>query len=312
METYAEIKDRFASGKIDKATFITTMHSRHQVLFDASQQLLSSNVAQILIQAGQVLVSFRDPGITMICPPHDERIAPVEAFNFGDYEHCELQMLRSVVGMIGGSACHFVDVGANAGFYSLALSNYFPGIKVTAFEPISQTYQILTQNLDLNRPHNIAAINLGLSNQRANLVFYTYPHQSSAAGTSKNLNSAPATEVHCAVEKLDDYVDTTHQPVSVIKCDVEGAELFAFQGAIKTIQRDQPIIFTEMLRKWSAQNGYHPNAIIQMLRELGYSCFEIQRNRLKKLAEITDVTVSTNFFFCHDLKHSEVISTLAH
>ena len=53
--------------------------------------------------------------------------------------------------------------------------------------------------------------------------------------------------------------------VDFIKCDVEGAELFVYKGGMEIIENSKPLIFSEMLRKWSAKFGYHPNDIIDLL-----------------------------------------------
>ena len=82
-----------------------------------------------------------------------------------------------------------------------------------------------------------------------------------------------------------------------IKCDVEGAELFVFQGGVATIRTQQPVIFTEMLRKWSAAFGYHPNDIIALLADAGYHCFTVHDGRLTPFLTMDETTVETNFFF---------------
>ncbi len=97
-------------------------------------------------------------------------------------------------------------------------------------------------------------------------------------------------------------------PVDFIKCDVEGAELNVFRGGLKSIAKHKPIIFTEMLRKWSARYGYHPNAIIDLFHSNGYRCFVINQKMLSKVTKIDDDTVETNFFFLHKDKHASLIA----
>lgn len=71
--------------------------------------------------------------------------------------------------------------------------------------------------------------------------------------------------VQCKLRTLDDYTAETKIRVDFIKCDVEGAELLVFKGAIDTIARDKPVIFSEILRKWSAKFNYNPNEIFDLL-----------------------------------------------
>jgi hypothetical protein len=95
--------------------------------------------------------------------------------------------------------------------------------------------------------------------------------------------------------------------VDFIKCDCEGAELLVFKGAKNVIYADKPIVFTEMLRKWSAKFGYHPNDIINFFGELGYSCFYSNLDKLAQIDEVNDSTIETNFIFLHRGKHKSVI-----
>jgi hypothetical protein len=98
--------------------------------------------------------------------------------------------------------------------------------------------------------------------------------------------------------------------VDFIKCDVEGAELFVFQGAIETLRDQKPVIFTEMLRKWAAKFNYHPNQIISLFTELGYQCYFSQENLLRKFSLMNDETEQTNFFFIHPERHKSLIQSL--
>src|SRR4051812_26601522 len=97
--------------------------------------------------------------------------------------------------------------------------------------------------------------------------------------------------------------------MDLLKCDVEGAELFVFRGGRETLARHQPIIFAEMLRKWSAKFEYHPNDIISFLRPLDYSCFALDSAGLSRCDEVTDATTQTNFIFLNTSKHRELIES---
>lgn len=54
-----------------------------------------------------------------------------------------------------------------------------------------------------------------------------------------------------------------------------------------------------MLRKWSAKFGYHPNDIIDLFASVGYKCFVIKEDKLRKFARVDEETVGTNYFFLH-------------
>ena len=103
-------------------------------------------------------------------------------------------------------------------------------------------------------------------------------------------------------QTLDSFMHTKQiDSCDLLKIDVEGAELQILNGAILTIDRFKPVIFTELLRKWSAAYDYHPNDVIKMLRELNFQCFCVNKN-LTEIFEVTDKTIETNFIFIHESK----------
>jgi FkbM family methyltransferase len=304
------IKDtlsKYEDGVIDKPSFIKAMYEEHHAaLFDYSTYLQKTNIASIEITDDSVVMTSRDKGVKMICPPGDHRVAPIEALNFLDYETIDSAMIMRLV---SPNDC-VVDIGANMGWYSINIAKTYPSCKVHAFEPIPKTYAYLEKNIKLNQMENILSHHIGLSSERKDLTFYFYPEGSGNASSANLSERKDAELVTCHVEKLDDFVITNKLHVDFIKCDVEGAELFAFQGATETLQRDKPIVFTEMLRKWAAKFNYHPNEIIALFVSFGYQCFYAEGSSLKELLEMTDETVETNFFFLHSEKHADLISEL--
>lgn len=120
------------------------------------------------------------------------------------------------------------------------------------------------------------------------------------------------TSIICKTETLDSYISRIKvNKLDFIKCDVEGAELLCFKGGINTIKQYKPIICTEMLRKWAAKFNYHPNNIIVLLKDIGYSCFKlINATKIEEIFLITNETKDTNFIFLHKNKHKKHIENL--
>jgi len=286
------------------------MYDLHQHLFDYPEALAGTNISGLKISREGVVAEFIDPSISMICQPGDMRMAPVEAFNFGDYEPEEIQTVRRIIERIGGQDCEFFDIGANVGFYSLGLNAYFPGIKGIAFEPIPTTYVTLLKNININEVSNVRAVNLGLADKEGELIFYTYPSQSGSSSMTRNVESEDTIEIRCKVAVLDDFCEKENASVDFIKCDVEGAELYVFKGAAKIISRDKPVVFTEMLRKWCAKYEYHPNDINAFFDTLGYSCHVMSGSEIRECTEVTEATIETNYLFMHREKHREILSSL--
>ena len=298
---------KFYNGIIDKPSLIKAMYDIHHAkLFDYASYLKKTNIAAIEIIDDVVIMISRDRGVKMICPAGDYRVAPVEALNFLDYEAIDSAMIMRLV----APDAVVVDIGANIGWYSINIAKSYPLSKVHAFEPIPKTYSFLEKNINLNNVQNVMAHHYGLSNESKELTFYFYPEGSGNASSSNLSERSDAELVTCHVKPLDDFVRENGLHVDFIKCDVEGAELFVFQGAVETLQRDIPIVFTEMLRKWAAKFNYHPNEIITLFRKFGYRCFEAQDSKLNEFIEIDDTTVQTNFFFLHPQQHASLIASL--
>jgi len=305
--TLTDTRNEFLAGRISKPDFIHIMYERHHSkLFDYGTYLKQTNIASIEITDDSVIMTSRDNGIRMACPTGDYRVAPVEALNFLDYESEDSAMIMKLV----AAAQNIVDIGANMGWYSINIAKTFPDCHVYAFEPIPRTFDFLERNIQLNALENIHAYPFGLSNERKDLVFYYYTEGSVNASSANLSERVDADLITCQVERLDDFVDSLKLRVDFIKCDVEGAELFAFQGGLETLKRDKPIVFTEMLRKWAAKFNYHPNKIINIFSSIGYRCFYVKGDHLNEIREITEVTAETNFFFLHDVQHCQQINAL--
>jgi len=305
MNLIQETLDDFTNSLIDKSSFIRRMYENHHAaLFDYSSYLKKTNISSIEITDDAVVMTSRDRGIKMFCPPGDHRVAPIEALNFLDYESVDSAMIMELV---SPGDCVF-DIGANMGWYSINIAKTYPSCKVYAFEPIQKTYAYLEKNIKINHIENISLHQFGLSNESKDLIFYFYPEGSGNASSANLSDRQDAEMVTCHVERLDDFALENNLHVNFIKCDVEGAELFAFQGAIEVLKLDKPIVFTEMLRKWAGKFNYHPNQIIDLFASFGYECFYVEGGALKKIDKMTDETAQTNFFFLHVEKHGHLIN----
>jgi FkbM family methyltransferase len=301
-----DTRTKYLNNQLSKPDYIKQMYQfHHSKLFEYAEFIKQTNISSIEIIDEKVIVTSRDQ-VKMICPKGDHRVAPIESLNFLDYETMESAMIMRLV----EPADCVIDIGANMGWYSINIAKKYPDSKIYAFEPIPKTYHYLAENISLNNIQNIEACPFGLSNEKNDLTFYFYPEGGVNASIANVSEREDVELINCHVEKLDDFVDQKKIKIDFIKCDVEGAELFAFKGGIESIKRDKPIVFTEMLRKWSAKFNYHPNEIILMFSDLGYECFYCSEDKLVKIDTMTDDTVETNFFFLHSDKHALQISNL--
>jgi len=299
MSKLIDINKEFNTGTINKWEYIDKMYSIHSILFDYAEYIDKTNISSIEIIDNEVLMTFRDSGIRFICSRNDKRLAPLETLNFGNYEQDELSMQLKLI-----EEDHNVfDIGANYGWYAMHIAKEKPKAHIYSFEPIPNTFNFLNKNVSLNNLTNIITFNFGFSDNEGVFNFYLNPNLSVNASMANVSEDKDICNVECSVKRLDNFVQERKVIVDFIKCDVEGAELLVYKGGINTIKRDCPIIFTEMLRKWSAKFNYHPNDIIYLFKDLGYSCFTTNKDHLLPFNTMNENTVETNFFFLHNEKH---------
>jgi len=297
-----EIKNKYSNSELTKNEYIDSMYQQHSLLFEYSAYIKNTNLDSIEIKDDLVIAKFRDSQIRFICIPGDKRLAPLDTLNFGEYERDELEMQYRLI----PHSATIIDIGANLGWYSMHVAKYHPQSTVHALEPIPRTYDFLNKNIEINNIKNIIVHPVGLSDQKGELDLYFDPLLSVNASLQNVSESRNVQKVTCKIDTLDDFcISNNIKQVDFIKCDVEGAEFFALRGGRKVISASQPIIFCEMLRKWSKKFNYHPNDIINFMSELNYVCLVIRDKYLEHIESVNDETQDTNFIFLHSSKHKQ-------
>jgi FkbM family methyltransferase len=296
------LKHDFQTGQIEKPAFIAQSYLNfHQLLFDYAAALNETDIKEISIDPDGVIFTIRSSGIRVRCQPGDHRSPPVETFNFADFEPLESAMMPK---LFEGEHT-FYDIGANIGWHSLTLASRFRQAHFLCFEPIPQTFGHLQENIRLNCLGNIATYNIALSDRAATTDYYFYDACSGNASAVNVSGRDDARKIQCTQTTLDSFVREQGLPnPDFIKCDVEGAEWFVFQGGKDTIAASKPVVMAEILRKWSAKYDYNPNEIFAFFRKLGYQAFTTDGLTLLPFETMTEATRETNFFFLHPEKHA--------
>ena len=306
MNKLSKTRQEYDDSLFDKWKFIDEMYKIHGILFDYSEYLSRTNIASIKISDNQVSIKFKYSGVKFICPKGDKRLAPFDALNFGSYESEEMAMQLKLI----GPKDTVVDVGGNLGWYSMTIGKARPESRILVFEPIPSTYHWLLENIKKNKLYNITAHNYGFSDVAGTFGFY-YDSTLSVNASLENIsNGKNVKNINCYVDTLDKYTKNNDVVIDFIKCDVEGAELLVFKGGTQTIERDKPIVFTEMLRKWTGKFKYHPNDIIAYFDRLGYNCYILRGDFLQYFRKVDEETKETNYFFLHRVKHKSQIKLL--
>jgi len=233
--------------------------------------------------------------IRMKLDPNDIRSVPFSVLADGFYEPYQSDLLVS----LGKLSNHFLDIGSNMGFYSLALARENPHLSVDAFEPQPLVFSTLRENVILNNlVDRITVHNLGLGNGVASLTMYVPKFTGSGGASFQNLHvdEGEATEIVVQVKILDQVISAN---LDLLKIDVEGSELNVLYGAKSIISKTKPTVVVELLRKWMKPFGHSPQMFLEEMKDFGYLCFAIGADKLTPVDVIDESTQQTNFIFVH-------------
>lgn len=301
-------RDKFQAGHLVKEDYVEAMCNFHAYLFEYSKLIKDSEILNIQIFEDCLVFTLKNLDIKLQCDVLDKRITPIEILNFNAYEKQDADIFFRLLtkDMI------FFDIGAHIGFYSINVAKRHETIKVYSFEPIPQTFELLKKNITINKLNNIFFYNVGLLDKDQVIDFFFNPTMSGNASAINLTEEANIKKISAKVTSIDTFLlNQQLERLDIIKCDVEGGELLVFQGGKNAIKKHTPIIFTEMLRKWSKKFHYHPNDIISLLASWDYQCYISQKDKLVEFYKMDDATVATNFFFLHRYKHQAHIQRLS-
>ena len=140
------------------------------------------------------------------------------------------------------------DVGANLGFFALLGARLAgPDGHVYALEPAPENAQAIRDHAALNRIENLTVLELaaGAAAGRARLQIVDDRSWSKLEGYGAHPGTERVVEVD--VTAIDDLVrDGALRPPTLIKIDVEGAELDVLAGLRETLARHRPAIVCEL------------------------------------------------------------------
>jgi FkbM family methyltransferase len=305
-----ELKNTYKNGNIEKHRYMEQMFNIHQYLFEYPSLIKDSPVSKIEITKEQVIftISNKNENIKICCDSQDAYSIPMTFIDLSEFEAEENKMILNLI----KPGDVVFDIGANIGWYTISILLIHKGTTVYAFEPIDTSFRYLKKNLILNNLDVDKIYNFGLFDQNKVVEFYYDIECPTASSMADLREDEKTTIVECEVKRLDDFVTSISslERLDFIKCDVEGSELFVFRGAKETILKYKPIIFSEMLRKWSKKFNYHPNDIIKFFHDIRYDCFTINNNKLNNIKCITEETIETNFVFLNKDKHLSILSKM--
>lgn len=113
-----------------------------------------------------------------------------------------------------------IDIGAHIGLFTLYVSQYCKKGKIFSFEPVEENYELLLENIQLNKIENVVAIKKAVSGGEKSIKIYLNEDQA-AHSTYSHRDSFIETESISLKEIID---HNSIQKCNFLKIDCEGAE----------------------------------------------------------------------------------------
>jgi len=191
----------------------------------------------------------------------------LELSAMGSYESIETEIVKREI----KKGDFVIDVGASVGYYTLLFAKLVGSNgKVFSFEPSPDKFFILEKNVHLNNYQNVMLVQKYVSNK-----------------------STTNSEIHSIA--LDEYFQQYNNPISLIKMDIEGAEVLALEGMRMLLVNNKNIkIVTEFHTSELRKYGSEPNDFLNKLRQLGFSIYNINEKN-KKLENLTNKELLKNY-----------------
>ena len=180
-----------------------------------------------------------------------------------------------------------VDIGANVGFFSLAVLALIPGSTVHMFEPSPVSRGHLAQSIAKNSLESRVRLNpYALYSEPGEMDFCVHPEKYAAFDGLRDTRSVKdSTPIHIKVPvtTLDIYLTQAGvKHLDLVKIDVEGAEMFVLQGAEDTLKELRPRVLFEVGQQNLDPYGLRPEHIYGFFQEHGYRMQDIQGQPLSE------------------------------
>jgi FkbM family methyltransferase len=304
--TLLDLREQHRRGDLDKHELSRRLSQSHAALAEHAALVEGTDIERIEISPAGVTLVSRFGGARFPCDPCDRGLPPVVALDFGSYEAKDFAMVRQLVPR-GGT---FVDIGANIGWYTVHVALEDPTARVIAVEPIPASFRWLTMAVAENALTNVTTLNAGVAAAAGEIELWLDTGISGAASSAPSSGTEGLERLCAHAVTIDGLVASHGGTASFVKIDIEGAELFALQGAERVLAGARPIVFAEMLRKLTRPFEYHPNDIIALMASHGYRCYSAVDRGLVAFESMTEETTETNFYFLHPEAHRDVLERL--
>jgi FkbM family methyltransferase len=231
-------------------------------------------------------------------------------YYFGMFEPQSIHVFRKLI----KDGDTVLDIGGNIGLYSIVASSLVgPKGNVYTFEPAPFHCESIRENIDINNLSNIKLFETALGNEAGQVELVMPENGNLGCLTIANKLAHENSSFKVNVSVFDDFCDKNKldvNNVSVIKIDVEGAELMVLSGMTKVFKQ-KPTVLIEINETALARFEKHSTDICQWFHSKGYRGWTIDKNL--KLLPIIDKDINcVESIWVHpsSIKHMEAIGTI--
>lgn len=168
----------------------------------------------------------------------------------------------------------FVDIGANAGYFSLLASRCVgEGGKVLAIEPNPNVAEQLKRNITRSNLPNVTVAETACvdTTETTSLTLYLYGVSNSGRASVSRSNAESIESVQVRATTVDQLIrEHDLRNLMLIKIDVEGAELMVLKGMQETIKAFKPTIVLELEDDLLKSFSTTTEEVIRFLSNFGY------------------------------------------
>lgn len=158
------------------------------------------------------------------------------------------------------------DLGANVGYFTLiggALVG--PEGRVVAVEPLPANAHALRHNIALNGLSNTTVVEAAGSGAPGHGILDVHVDNQKSALSD---GATPGTGLRVATVSIDSEAARLGISPTLLKIDVEGAELDVLQGAERVLREDRPVVLCEV---HTARPDLATDPVAAFLRQAGYA-----------------------------------------
>ncbi len=175
-----------------------------------------------------------------------------------------------------------LDIGANIGFYAEILSNIVGEKgKVHCFEPDVTNFSHLKNRCQ--KLSNVQINNKAVSDKTETIKIYTSKKLNVDHRTYKPDEYDQEIDIHAIA--VDEYLASSTSEINFIKMDIQGFEMSAVKGMIKTLQSPNLKMLSEFWPYGMRKAGTSVLEYYQFLKQYNFHIYLIDNNQLIELTE---------------------------